>query len=326
VFVNDAQIRLARTVDPRPMLAGCGFTVERDGQRHYSVKLDGIEVYRLTDLGERWVYCHHSTRVGGNVIALARELDPMLSFPEAVTSLLEGEGVAARAEAPVRPASPKPEREARPQLPARASLGVTIDYLGGRHIPRELVFEASRQGFVYPLNDGVAFIGRDSGGAPRSVTKRSADPAAEVTKRDFRGSDKKFAPILRGDPANVWIAEGGVDALALHALAELDGQPPPAVIVSGGARNKAFLDGKSMPETVREVLAAASRVTVAGEREKDAATQAAMDGARADQAVLAGRAAPHAEVIMWFPPEGQGKDVADVLDFRMRKDHPGSGS
>ncbi|WP_223930825.1 hypothetical protein, partial [Aeromonas caviae] len=36
--------------------------------------------------------------------------------------------------------------------------------------------------------------------------------------------DKSYPPILPGDPAKVWIVEGGPDALALHDIAKRSGQ------------------------------------------------------------------------------------------------------
>ncbi|WP_223925564.1 hypothetical protein, partial [Aeromonas caviae] len=38
---------------------------------------------------------------------------------------------------------------------------------------------------------------------------RADAPADPVQKRDLRGSDKIYPPILPGDPAKVWIVEGG---------------------------------------------------------------------------------------------------------------------
>jgi hypothetical protein len=219
----------------------------------------------------------------------------------------------------LEPAVPA-DRSARPTLPVRAASKAVVAYLRGRKIPIAVTMAAIRQGFIFPLHDGVAFVGYDAARVPRWVVKRAivSSIAPEFTKVDFRHSDKSFAPIFRGDnPESVWIVEGGVDALAVHALAKLDGRKTPSTIVSGGARSLSFLRPETMPPTVREVLAGARSIIVAREREKDAETQTATDAGHEKQAEFARRAAPHAEVSLWIPPDGQGKDIADVLVFRV---------
>ncbi|WP_148721735.1 hypothetical protein, partial [Klebsiella pneumoniae] len=61
----------------------------------------------------------------------------------------------------------------------------------------------------------------DFANRPESRAPSGFDP---VQKRDLRGSDKIYPPILPGDPAKVWIVERGPDALALHDIAKRSGQ------------------------------------------------------------------------------------------------------
>ena len=132
-------------------------------------------------------------------------------------------------------------------------------------------------------------------------------PADPVQKRDFRGSDKRFPPVFSGDPAKVWIVEGGADALALCDIALRSGQQPPTIIVSGGANVRSFLESAD----VQAVLKRAERVTVCGENEKDAETQTRADTGHQKQAhrvaEITGR-----EVRRWTPTPEQGKDLADM--------------
>lgn len=155
----------------------------------------------------------------------------------------------------------------------------------------------------------VLFVGQDRAGKPRNVTRRATAAADPIQKRDLRGSDKRFPPILKGDPASVWIVEGGADALAAHTLtrSRKPPQPAPTVIVSGGAKVRGFLENPD----VQALLRNAERVTIAGENEKDAPTQAATDAERVKLAArvreITGREPQH-----WKPGTGQGKDLADI--------------
>jgi hypothetical protein len=105
----------------------------------------------------------------------------------------------------------------------------------------------------------------------------------------------------------VWIVEGGVDALALHTLFKISGkEPPPTVLVSGGAGVRCFL-GNS---TIQSILRDAELIVICTEREKDPLTQAKTDADHRKQAArvleLTGKSAK-----FWTP--GKAKDVADHL-------------
>jgi len=154
---------------------------------------------------------------------------------------------------------------------------------------------------------GVLFVGYDRAGTAQNATRRAIAPADPVQKRDLRGSDKSYPPILPGDPAKVWIVEGGPDALALHDIAKRSGQQPPTVIVSGGANVRSFLERGD----VQTILKQAERVIVAGENEKNPEAQAKADAGHQKQAQrvaeITGR-----EVRQWTPKPEHGKDLADM--------------
>lgn len=301
--LDGAEIEAARRVDPTGFLEGLGYTVRREG-RHLSVRLGGHEHFRITRKPDgHWVACDkHSQGIGDNV-DLVRRIDPRAGFREAVQRLT-GTG-------PVGQEQPD-AWQPRPTLPPEA--GPDRDagraYLKRRGIGLETIRAAEQVGFLRYVQGAVLFVGRDAAGQVRNVSRRAVDRAEEVQKRDFRGSDKRYPPILPGNPASVWIVEGGTDALALHELARRSGQQPPTVLVSGGANVRAFLD---MP-VIQALLRRAGQVTIARDRESDPVKQAETDAAHDQQRErvqeITGRT-----VRDWRPPVG----VKDLAEYNERE-------
>jgi hypothetical protein len=297
----------ARTLDPTGYLEACGYEVIRDGRYNYRV-LDeaGDELYRLTQPrgGGHWLWCDRYGNAGGDNIDLVQEIEPGIGYADAVYKLigapmLPAQHVAAQPQQPQQP----------PQLPAQTHSGLVHgrDYLRHRGISLETIMHAEKSGMVCYSDYAVLFVGYDRAGTARNATRRSTDPSDPVQKRDLRGSDKSYPPILPGDPAQVWIVEGGADALALHDIAKRKGELPPTVIVSGGANVRSFLER----EHVQDILRRAERVTIAGENEKNPETQQRTDDAHRKQAQrvaeITGR-----EAQVWTPRPEQGKDLADM--------------
>ncbi|MBJ3664963.1 hypothetical protein JGC55_23600, partial [Salmonella enterica subsp. enterica serovar Braenderup] len=234
--------------------------MKREG-RHLSVKAGGDEAYRVTRQQDgRWLWCDRYGNDGGDNIDLVREIEPGTGYAEAVYRLSGARTVRQQP----RPSEPKRQP---PQLPAQglAAREHGRDYLKGRGISPDTIEHAEKAGMVRYADGGVLFVGYDRTGTAQNATRRAIAPADPVQKRDLRGSDKIYPPILPGDPAKVWIVEGGPDALALHDIAKRSGQQPPTVIVSGGANVRSFLER----DDVQAILKRAERVTVAGENEKN---------------------------------------------------------
>jgi len=295
----------AREIDPTAYLQASGYTVKRDG-RHLSVRANRDEVYRVTRKPDgHYVVCDKYGNGIGDNIALVQEIEPGTGFAEAVYRLSGAPSVIPQ------PRVIEPKREP-PKLPAQGPTDREFgrQYLRGRGISPDTIEHAEKAGMVRYTTGGVLFVGYDRPGVAQNVTKRATAPAAPVQKRDFRGSDKQFPPVLLGDPAKVWIVEGGADALALRDIALRSGQQPPTIIVSGGANVRSFLENAD----VQAVLKRAEHVTVCGENEKDAETQAKADAGHQKQghrvAEITGR-----EVRRWTPTHQQGKDLAD-MNFR----------
>ena len=234
----------------------------------------------------------------GDNIALVRHVTGC-GFAEAVHQLTGGYAVE-------RVKLPEP-RQSFPTLPPEtaADREQGARYLAGRGITLGTIAEAVKAAFLRFVGGGVVFTGLDDSGRVRAATKRSTNPGDEVQRRDFKGTDKRYAPVLPGNPDSVWIVEGGVDALALRDLAKMRGQQPPTVIVSGGVGVRSFLE----TERIRKLLKKAKRITVAREREKDHKTQLEADASR-DKLLRELEQLTGKKPDQWTPPE-RVKDLAE---------------
>jgi len=298
--VAETDRQSARELDPTDYLKARGYTVKREGQ-HLSVRADGDEVYRVTRQQDgSWLWCDLCGKDGGDNIDLVREIEPRLGYAEAVYKLSSAPTVRQQP----RPSEPKRQP---PQLPAQglAACKHGREYLQGRGISPDTIEYAEKAGMLRYADGGVLFVGYDGAGTAQSVTRRATNPDNPVQKRELRGSDKRFPPILPGDPAKVWIVEGGVDALALHDLTKRAGQPPPTVIVSGGANVLRFITR----DTVQALLKQAAQVTIAGEIEKNSTVQMKADAGHKKQAQRVAEVSK-AKVLHWTP--AKDKDLAEM--------------
>jgi len=291
----------ARELDPSRYLESHGFKVVRDGTvgRHLSVRKDDDELYRLTKKHDgRWLWCDLYGNAGGDNIDLVKEIEDVQGFADAVYRLVS---------APIHTgpvAAPKPRTPPTLPIAGYGSKKAGREYLEQRGIDLAVIEQAEQAGMLRYAPGSLFFVGYDALGGVQAATRRATDPTDDVQRRDLKGTDKRFPAILPGDPARVWIVEGGTDALALHTMYRRRGEQPPTVLVSGGANVRGFLD---RPE-IQQMLRQADRVTVAWEREKDADTQIRTDAAHAEQcrrvAEITGR-----EPDAWKPREA--KDLAD---------------
>lgn len=291
----------AREIDPTAYLESQGYTVKPEG-RGLSAQVNGDEVYRLNQKDGHWVWCDNYNTRGGDNIALVREIQPRLRYIEAVYQLSGGASVE-----PIQPRPAAPPRQP-PKLPVQHYLDRVNgrDYLQGRGISQDSIDHAEKSGMVQYANGGVLFVGRDESGTAQNVTRRATTQDDTYQKRDLKGTDKSYPPILPGDPAKVWIVEGGADALALHDVAKRSNQPVPTVIVSGGANVRSFFEN----EDIQKIMRKAEKVTVCGEKEKDKEAQDRADQGHKRQAdrvkEITGKDAHE-----WTPPTPD-KDLAEL--------------
>ncbi|HRE55900.1 MAG TPA: hypothetical protein PLP22_14065 [Candidatus Competibacter sp.] len=307
MLLDTLRIVESKRVDPTIYLEGMGFTVRKEG-RHLSIRAGQDEHYRITQKNDgHWVACDKTGHGIGDNIALVRDLEPSLGFVEAVERLTTGP-VIQREPIAVIPRRTRPAR--LPQTRAARQAGRV--YLQGRGISSATLDHAERSGFLRYTGGGVLFVGRDTGGGLRNVSKRLISPGPDdKPKRDLSGSDKTYPPILPGNPRVVWIVEGGVDALAARDLAIRRGKTPPTVLVSGGAGVRLFLDNPA----VKTLLLHAESVVVVRDNEATAKKQAETDAGHDRQIArieeLRGSCAD------WRPPVG----VKDVAELNQRDQH-----
>lgn len=300
--VAEQDIQSARHLDPRRFLEQLGYTVKRDGKKHFSVLIGKDEAYRLTQKADgKWLWVDNYGNNGGDNIDLVKELTGLSGFADRVYELA---GAPSAIYAPIKP-PPAPQP---PRIPPESQQGRMLGriYLEERGISSETTLHAEKTGFLRYLSDGLLFVGYQAGKA-WNATKRAFDPDAEVKKRDFAGSDKSKPQILDGNSQSIWIVEGGIDALAVQDIAKRQGKTPPTAIVSGGSGVKSFLENPEIMEKIR----AARLVVVAGENEKNADVQAKTDAQHEAQLELVKALNPSAQAVIWKPESRMGSDIAD---------------
>lgn len=303
----------AREMDPTAYLLSAGFTCKHSGGgRQISVRRGGDEVYRVTQREQgHWVACdHHEFGVGDN-IALVQEIEGSgINFREAVYRLLGAPGMAPlqSVTAKPRPVFVMPGQTAVDQARGR-------EYLKGRGIDLQTILEAESAKFIAYTDKAVLFVGRDQLGTIKAATRRAAMKDDPKQKSEIPGSDKQFPAILKGTGDTAYIVDGGVDALALHAMAKRRGQPTPTVYVTGGVGNKSWMDRESIKAQLRRYR----QIIIAGENEKDSNTQERTDAHR-DETKQRLEAITGNQVLIVTPAKGIGKDMADQNAVEITKE------
>lgn len=233
--------------DPSDLLSAWGYRLEHHRDR-LTAYWHGDERYRLTRTPEGiWQWVDRYGNPGGDLLELMRELDPEIGYAEAAHRLLSP--------------SPTP-REPRPVLPPETTQERALgrEHLLARGLDLRTLLEAERQGWLRYGAGGLLFLGYDEAGRVRNALWRAIDPTARPRERDLAGSDLRYAPRLVGVEDTVWIVDEGEDALAVHTLARRRFEPPPTVIVTGGATLSCWL------EVLLERLRRAARLILAPRR------------------------------------------------------------
>lgn len=309
--VAETDRQSARKLDPTAYLEASGYTVKREG-RHLSVRAGSDEAYRVTRQQDgRWLWCDRYGNDGGDNIDLVREIEPGTGYAEAVYKLTGAPTVDMSNKSNVdRNNNANVDRQP-PRLPIMSPTDREPGrlYLRDRGISADTIAAAEACGMVRYTRGAVLFVGTDASGAVQNVTRRAIAPDDPVQKRDLRGSDKQYPPVLPGNPADVWVVEGGADALAVHDLYRRADAPVPTVIVSSGANVLSWAGNHE----VQPMLIGARVVVVAEEHEKDEeARERADTGHRRQREALE---ALGCKVASWKPPEGY-KDLADYNERR----------
>lgn len=187
-----------------------------------------------------------------------------------------------------------------------------------RGISRETLIAAHKQGFLALDDRGVAFLGYDEHHKIRNAETRLLKPEPYqgdwLSKISYAHSDKTFSPILRGNDQDLHMVEGGFDALALHDLTKREGNEPPTVIVTGGAKTLKW----SQNPQVQQLIKGADTITNHRENEVDKKTglpdpkkQAETDAAHEKQVAAIIEIRGSAEGVKNARPPAGVKDLAD---------------
>lgn len=281
----------ANAMSAEAVAAALGLDLQRQG-RHYELS-NGMRGTQK----DRMVWCHKDATPIGDNCALAQVVAG-LPFRPALELLLAAE-VPTPAPRPVRAPSAVlrlPESTPQDRQAGRA-------YLARRGVSADALDAAEACSMLGYSTGAVLFIGRDADGQPRSATRRGYLPSDPRPKRDLAGTDKSWPAYIHGQPNELWVVEGGVDALALLTR---HGASHPSVLVTGGVHVTSWLENPHVQARLRRLW----RCTVAGEWEKDAETQARTDDQRRRLVELLQKLVP--EVSIWMPPAGH-KDLGEML-------------
>ncbi len=210
IHFTDEQKQRANSVDLADFLRSQGEEItsaSRDWrwERHDSV----------TIRGSRWY--QHSESQGGLAIDFIRTFYG-LSFPEAVTMLLNGEQGAGFAEAEKKPApTPKPFK-----LPeAHSDMRRVFAYLmKERHIDREVIRHFAKAGTLFEdaKYHNAVFVGKDESGDAKHAHKRSTYTLGKSYRGNVEGSDARCSFHHVGKSGCLYVFEAPVDMLSFLTM------------------------------------------------------------------------------------------------------------
>lgn len=322
-YIFKETVNYVKQLDPTPLFEAQGYDVVRQG-RHLSIKEGRDEIFRSTykedENGvDRWLHTRkeHGDGIGDNIDLIKELLNEDISFTEAVYQLLGGPELSG--EQVKLKAYEKRENPQKLRLPIETDRAVEIceNWLKkDRGISQETIDWASTCYFIYKTENGPLFVGYDNleydsiAWQEKYISKRCITPektkdGEKVKKRSFRGSDATYVPILPGASRDLYVVEGGIDALAVHDMHKRKGKETPWVIVTGGASNEKWYER----HFTRKFMPNINDVYICYENEKDEKTQNKTDALHNKQVEMI-KDKFNKNVYKWRP-EPQYKDVAD---------------
>lgn len=210
IHFTDEQKLLASSVDLEEFLRRQGERLIRSGPE-YRMASD----HSVTVRGNEW-YDHEACRGGGPISFVQERYG--LSYPDAVTRLLEGEHGVAYA-----PAQKQKLTEKKPfaQPPAGKEMRRLYAYLlQKRLIDRKVLSTFIRAGLIYEdaQYHNAVFIGRDEHGVARHAHKRSSSDLGKPFRINVEGSDPRYSFHWVGDSERLYVFEAPIDLLSFLTL------------------------------------------------------------------------------------------------------------
>ena len=225
IYFTDEQKRRANSVDIVELLRRRGEKFLPSG-RDKRLASD----HSITVRGNQWF--DHATGEGGLAVDFIRRFYN-LSFPEAVTLLLEGEQGEAyhvseekNAESPKQFAAPPTNEEMR-----RVYAYLTRQ----RGVGREIVNRYVQAGLLYEDAEyhNAVFIGKDKHGVVRHAHKRSVNSEGKAFRQNVEGSDPRYSFHWTGISGRLYVFEAPIDMLSFITLYPQDWQTHSYVALCG---------------------------------------------------------------------------------------------
>ena len=216
VEFTDTQKQRAAAVDLEAFLLSQGEKLLREG-RESRLASD----HSVTVRGNEWY--DHATKEGGGPISFVQKFYG-LSYPEAMSCLLNGE------QGEIRAAPPKKKEKKEFILPPRNSTmrRVYAYLLQQRHISRSVLDAFVHAGLIYESRErpkgsdreyhNAVFVGKDVHGTARHAHKRSVNSAGPGLKLNIAGCDARYSFHFTGTSDRLYVFEAPVDLLSFLTL------------------------------------------------------------------------------------------------------------
>ena len=233
IYFNEEQKLRASSVDLVEFLRRQGEKLIRSGPE-YRLTSD----HSITVRGNEW-YDHAAEQGGGPISFVQNHYG--LTYPEAVTRLLDGEhGVVCQA-------APKQREEPKKEFvlpPANKDMRRVYAYLlQKRFIDREVLNAFARAGLIYesrePSRDGqreyhnAVFVGKDERGVARHAHKRSVTDFGKIFRINVEGCDPRCSFHHTGTSDRLYVFEAPIDLLSFLTLYPKDWQQHSYVSLCG---------------------------------------------------------------------------------------------
>lgn len=167
--------------------------------------------HSVTVRGNEWY--DHEARRGGGPISFVQERYG-LSYPEAVSRLLDGER--GMAYAPAQKEKELPKKEFVPPPAGKEARRLYAYLLKKRLIDREVLTTFVRAGLVYEdaQYHNAVFVGKDEHGVVRHAHKRSTSDIGKAFRINVEGSDPRYSFHWNGTSDRLYVFEAPIDLLS----------------------------------------------------------------------------------------------------------------
>ena len=208
-FTEEQKLR-ASSVDLVEFLRRQGEKLIRSGPE-YRMASD----HSVTVRGCEW-YDHEARRGGGPISFMQNYFG--VSYPEAVTRLLDGEQ--GRAYEPAQKKEKEPKKEFVQPPAGRETRRLYAYLLKKRYIDREVLSTFVRAGLIYEDEKyhNAVFIGKDEHGVVRHAHKRSTNDIGKTFRINVEGSDPRCSFHWNGTSDRLYVFEAPIDLLSFLTL------------------------------------------------------------------------------------------------------------